>query len=203
MVDNSSSSIHQQLVQALAGNREALGAILTRHHSYLKMLASAQIHNRLRGKADPSDLVQETFLEAYKQIDTFRGRTDIEFTGWLRGILAHLLAKHLRHFLGTQQRDVRLEQSLASELDQASGYFERGVVKNLDSPSDHLMANETMLELANALEALPVDYRTVILLRNIQGMPFKDVAQIMERSVDSVEKLWVRGLARLKQNLDK
>jgi RNA polymerase sigma-70 factor, ECF subfamily len=65
-----------------------------------------------------------------------------------------------------------------------------------------MMANESMLALATALDALPVDYRTVIMLRNIQGMPFKEVAQVMDRSVDSVEKLWVRGLARLKQEMD-
>lgn len=203
MPDSSSSSIHQLLEQAIKGDRDALGAILTRHRSYLKMLASTQIHNRLRGKADPSDLVQETCLEAHRQIDTFRGASDAEFTGWLRGILANLLAKHFRRYIGTQQRDIRLEQSLAVELDQASGCFERGLVAKLDSPSQQLVENETMLQLATALEALPEDYRMVILLRNIQGLPFKEVADIMERTVDSVEKLWVRGLARLKQEMDR
>ena len=76
------------------------------------MLASAKIHQWLQGKADASDLVQETCLEAHRQIATFRGSTNAEFAGWLRGILANLLAKHIRRFLGTQQRDLKIEQSL-------------------------------------------------------------------------------------------
>ena len=203
MADSSSSTQHLQLAQAIAGDRDALGLILTRHRAYLKMLAATQIHQGLQGKADASDLVQETCLEAHKQIGTFRGATNAEFTGWLRGILAHLLAKHFRKYLGTKQRDVRLEQALTQELDQASGCFERGFAAKIDSPSEQLVENETMLELAGALEMLPEDYRMVILLRNIQGLPFKDVAQAMQRSVDSVEKLWVRGLAKLKQEMDR
>ena len=202
MADSSSFALHQLLTQAIAGNREALGEILIRHRSYLKMLASAQIHQRLQGKADPSDLVQETCLEAHKQIATFRGTSNAEFAGWLRGILANLLAKHFRRFLGTQQRDLNIERSLAESLDHASGCMQRGLVARVTSPSHALMENETMLELSAALERLPEDYRTAILLRNIQGLAFADVAKAMNRSVDSVEKLWVRGLAKLKQQMD-
>ena len=202
MSENSSIALQQQLAHAIAGNRDALGQVLVRHRSYLKMLASAQLHQRLQVKADPSDLVQETCLEAHKHIATFRGSTSAEFTGWLRGILANLLAKHFRRYLGTQQRDVRMEQSLAYELERASGSFERGFVAKVETPSQALMDTETMLELASALDRLPEDYRTVILLRNIQGLPFREVAQSMGRSTDSVEKLWVRGLGRLKQAME-
>ncbi len=202
MSDSSSFALHQLLSKALAGDRDALGEVLTRHRSYLKVLASAQIHQRLQGKADPSDLVQETCLEAHKQIATFRGATNAEFAGWLRGILAHLLAKHFRRFLGTQQRDIKMEQSLVESLDHASGCMQRDLVAKIDSPSQIVMENETMLELAAALEKLPEDYRMAILLRNIQGLSFSEVAAAMNRTVDSVEKLWVRGLAKLKQQLD-
>ena len=58
MADSSSNPIYQLLLQAIAGNGDALGEILSHHRSYLKMLASAQLHQRLQGKADPSDLVQ-------------------------------------------------------------------------------------------------------------------------------------------------
>lgn len=203
MIDSSSHALHLLLTQAINGNRDALGQVLIRHRSYLKMLATAQIHQRLQGKADPSDLVQETFLEAHKQIGTFRGTSNAEFAGWLRGILANLLAKHFRRFLGTQQRDLSLEQSLTESLDHASGCMHRGLIAKVESPSQVLMENETILELSAALENLPEDYRMAILLRNIQGLSFVEVASAMNRTVDSVEKLWVRGLAKLKQQMDK
>ncbi len=202
MTDSSSYALNQLLALALAGNRDALGEMLIRHRPYLKMLASAQIHQRLQGKADASDLVQETCLEAHKQIATFRGSSNAEFAGWLRGILANLLAKHFRRYLGTKQRDLQMEQSLVESLEHASGCLQRGLVAKVDSPSKVMMKNETMLELAAALEKLPEDYRMAILLRNIQGLPFAEVANAMGRTVDSVEKLWVRGLAKLKQQMD-
>ena len=202
MADRSSFALHQLLSKAISGDRDALGEILTRHRSYLKLLASAQIHQRLQGKADPSDLVQETCLQAHKQIATFRGSTNAEFAGWLRGILANLLAKHFRTFLGTQQRDLKLERSLAESLENASGCLQRGLVARVDSPSQALIESETMLELSAALEELPEDYRVAILLRNIQGLSFIEVAKVMGRTVDSVEKLWVRGLAKLKHQMD-
>ena len=55
--------------------------------------------------------------------------------------------------------------------------------------------------LADALARLPEDYREVIVLRHLQGLPFAEVAHRMERSVDSVEKLWIRALARLRHLL--
>lgn len=190
------------LSQALEGDRDALGRLLIRYRAYLRMLAQAQIHHKLQGKADASDLVQETCLEAHRSIQAFRGSTSDEFSAWLRGILANLLAKHVRHYLGTQQRNIRLEQSLTHELDQASGTLERGLAAGGDSPSQLVMDREAMHDLAEAIEALPEDYRMVILLRNIQSMSFREVAETMNRSVDSVEKLWIRGLRRLKQEMD-
>ena len=130
------------------------------------------------------------------------GTSNAEFAGWLRGILANLLAKHFRRFLGTQQRDLNMERSLAESLEHASGCMQRGLVAKVASPSQALMESEKMLELSAALEKLPEDYRMAILLRNIQGLAFADVAKAMNRSVDSVEKLWVRGLARLKHEMD-
>lgn len=191
-----------QLSLAINGDREALGRLLMAHRSYLTVLARSQIHRQLQGKADASDIVQETCLAAHNQLPNFRGSTPSEFAGWLRGILANQLAQHVRHYWGTQRRDVRLEKSLAIELDQASGCFERGLVVKGDSPSQEVVRREAMLELADALESLPDDYRTVILLRNVDNMPFRDIAQLMQRSIDSVEKLWVRGLGKLKTRMD-
>ncbi len=65
-------------------------------------------------------------------------------------------------------------------------------------PVNYSLATKRFLQLAGALEELPEDYRQVIVLRHVEGLPFAEVAKLMDRSVDSVEKLWVRGLAKLK-----
>src|SRR5436853_4394042 len=107
----------QLLGQACAGDADALGALTERYRGYLTILTRTQIGRRLQGKADAADLVQETFLEAHKHISQFRGQSEIELLGWLRTILAAVISNHIRRYLGTRQRDARLEQAVVVELD--------------------------------------------------------------------------------------
>jgi RNA polymerase sigma-70 factor (ECF subfamily) len=183
------------------GNGEALGALLAIYRQYLLLLARTQIGRRLQGKADASDLVQEACLEAHRHIGQFRGSTEAEFAAWLRSILAGLVANLVRRYLGTKQRDARLEQALAVELNNTSCMLDRGLAAAASSPSEQAVRHEASVRLAGALEQLPDDYRQVIILRHLESLPFAEVAQQMGRSVDSVEKLWVRALARLRRTL--
>ena len=70
------------------------------------------------------------------------------------------------------------------------------------SPSQHAASREQAVQLADALGALPADYREVIILRQLEDLPFPEVAERMGRSVDSVKNLWVRGLARLRRGME-
>src|SRR5207247_5197137 len=105
---------------ARGGDSPALGQLLDGCRAYLTLLARVQIGRRLRGKVDPADLVQETFLEAHRGFARFRGTTEAELTAWLRQILAGQLAQMVRRYVGTQARDVNLEQELGTQLDQSS-----------------------------------------------------------------------------------
>jgi RNA polymerase sigma-70 factor, ECF subfamily len=108
------------LNRARHGDDTALERLFQLYRAYLVTLARPQIRRRLQGKVDASDLAQETMLEAHRCFTQFRGASMLEFAGWLRGILAHRLAQHARHFLDAKARDANLEQSLALELDNAS-----------------------------------------------------------------------------------
>jgi RNA polymerase sigma-70 factor (ECF subfamily) len=164
----------------------------------LTVLAQTQISRRLQGKADAGDLVQETFLEAHRHFGVFRGQTDAELSAWLRGILAGVIANHVRRYIHTKSRDARLERDLVVELGDTSDVLERGIVANVSSPSQEVIRREDSLQLARALDLLPPHYREVVLRRHIEGLPFAQVAEQMGRTVESVEKLWVRALARLR-----
>src|SRR5947209_10676268 len=115
------------LRRACAGDDDARGRLLEAYRGYLTLLARVQLGQRLQGKADPSDLVQETFLEAHRDFAQFRGRTEAELAAWLRQILAHNLANLVRHYRGTQRRDVRLEQQLALEVEESSHALDLGL----------------------------------------------------------------------------
>jgi RNA polymerase sigma-70 factor, ECF subfamily len=187
------------LRQARAGDPGALGQLLEQYQRYLALLARVQIGQRLQGKVDAVDLVQETFLEAHRHFPAFRGTTEAELLAWLRQILAARLADLLRRYLGTQGRDVRLEREIEDAFCQSSVALDRGLVAPQSSPSQQASRREQAVILADALSQLPEDYREVLVLRHLEGLTFPEVAGRMGKSLDSVEKLWMRGLARLRQ----
>jgi RNA polymerase sigma-70 factor, ECF subfamily len=180
---------------------QALGQLLELYRGYLALLARLQVGRRLQGKVDASDLVQETFLEAYRHFPRFHGTSEGELVAWLRQILAARLAKLVRRYLGTRRRDVRMERELAAELDQSSRVLDRGLVNSLSSPSQQADRREQAVLLAEALRQLPEDYREVLILRHLEGLSFPNVARRMGRSLDSVKNLWTRALARLRDLL--
>jgi RNA polymerase sigma-70 factor (ECF subfamily) len=186
---------------AQAGDGAALGQMLESYRNYLTLLARNQIGRRLQGKVDPSDLVQQTFLEAHRDFGQFRGGTEAELIGWLRRILATNLANQVARYCGTRRRNVRLERELAHELDQSSRVLNRGLVAKQSSPSHQAVRRDQAVILGDALEQLPEDYRQVLVLRHLEEQSFPEVARHMGRSLDSVKNLWARALARLRQIL--
>jgi RNA polymerase sigma-70 factor, ECF subfamily len=189
----------QWLNEARAGDAATLGRLLELYRRYLALLARVQIGKRLQGKVDASDLVQETFLAAHRNFARFRGQSEAELVSWLRQILAANLADVFRRYLGTQGRDVRLEREIEADFDCSTMLLDRGLVAPDSSPSHRAVRREQAVLLADALAQLPGDYREVLVLRHLEGLTFPEVARRMNRSLDSVEKLWMRGLARLRQ----
>lgn len=193
------SDPEQMMQQVRAGSNAVLGPLLDRYRDYLRLLARVEIGRRLQGKLDASDLVQETFLEAHRHFARFQGVSEAQLLAWLRQIMAAKTANLLRHYLGTQGRDVRLERELADHFDNSSRALGEKLIAPVSSPSQQAVRREQAVLLANALERLPDDYRDVIVLRHLEGCTFPEVARRLGRSVDSVQKLWLRALARLRR----
>jgi RNA polymerase sigma-70 factor (ECF subfamily) len=200
--DNRVAVDPERLLQsARAGDGESLGRLLGLYERYLGLLAQVQIGKRLQGKVDAVDLVQETFLEAHKNFGKFRGENEAQLIGWLRQILAARLAVTFRHYLGTQGRDIRLEREIEAAFDHSSVLLDRGLVAPQSSPSQQACRREQAVLLADALAELPEAYRQVIVLRHLEGLTFPEVAARMQRTLDSVNKLWMRALIQLRELL--
>ena len=178
---------------------ETLGGLLEAYRHYLRLLARVQIGKRLRGKLDASDVVQEAFLDAHRHFPNFRGTAEGQFVAWLREILAGTLANQVRRYFGTQARDPRLEVNFAAEVDQSRDGLARLLVDPHSSPSAQVQRREQSLLVAEALARLPEDYQTVLVLRHLEGLTFPQIAARLGRTVDGVEKLWLRGLTQLKK----
>jgi RNA polymerase sigma-70 factor (ECF subfamily) len=194
-----SPSLQRLLDEARMGDHAQLGSLLDGYRPYLGLLARLEIGRRLQAKLDASDLVQDTLLEAHRHFVRFQGTNEAQLATWLRQIMAANLANLLRRYYGTQGRDVRLERELIVHLDQSSLLLDRGLVDPRSSPSHQAAHREQALRMAEALARLPDDYREVLLLRHFDGLSFPQISRHMGRSVDSVEKLWVRGLAQVRQ----
>ena len=80
------------LRDARDGRSQSLGKLLQLYANYLKILASTQLDQNLRGRVSPSDVVQETLFEAHRDFQQFRGKTSYEFVAWLRRIMVNNLA---------------------------------------------------------------------------------------------------------------
>jgi RNA polymerase sigma-70 factor (ECF subfamily) len=194
-----SASFSDLINAARQGDDESLGKILSRHRDLLRVLARVEIGRRLQVKVDASDIVQETCLEAHRGIARFEGTSEAQFVAWLKGILAHTLANTARKYFGTKARNALLEQQLAAGIDRSAMAIQGMLVDPGSSPSQQVMRGERGEAVLAALARLPEDYQSVLVMRHLEELTFPQIAQRMSRSLDSVEKLWLRGLARLKR----
>jgi RNA polymerase sigma-70 factor, ECF subfamily len=190
------------LVMAKGGDGAALGQLLERYRNYMGLLVRLQVGRRLRSKVDVDDLLQEIWLEIHRKIALFRGCSEREFLTWVRRVIGSILANQIRHYIGTKGRDLRLERGLTDELDQSSRAMNGSLVAPESSPSQQAVRREQAVLLADALQDLPEDYREVIILRQLEGLSFPDVARRVGRTEDSVKNVWLRALARLRRALE-
>jgi RNA polymerase sigma-70 factor (ECF subfamily) len=189
------------LTKARAGDREAFGELLAHYHHYIRLLAQTLIGTTLKLRMDPSDLVQEAFLEAHRDFPQFTGSTERELRAWLRRILARNLVDSARH-QNALVRSQRRQVSLESLLEQSNIRMENALAATATSPSAAAARGERAVLLAEALAGLPDDYRAVLVLRNLEGLRFNEVATRMGRSPGAVRMLWARALERLSEAVE-
>ncbi|QDT97893.1 sigma-70 family RNA polymerase sigma factor [Gimesia aquarii] len=198
------SQIEDLIQRARSGDCSAENELLQKCRAYVSLIARAQIEGWMRTKFDASDLVQQTLLEAHQGLARFKGQTEAEWLGWLRGILNHNTLDFARKYQGAAKRNVSREVS----IDQAGGNSDDSgqhgweLKDETETPSRILLNREQELLMADAVSQLPTDYQEVIMLRNLQRLSFKQVAERMNRSPGAVQMLWLRALNRLQEHLE-
>ena len=198
------SSFHPiQMISELrsTNNENAIGKLLDRYRNYLKLMARSQINPQLNARFDPSDVVQETYLEAHQGFGNFRGRTEKELMAWLRKILARNICDHARKHCA-QQRDVNRERSLETDLDRSSMQLGNALGAEITSPSHRAVQREQAVVVADAIANLSDEQREVILLRQMHRIPFEEIGKKLGKSSGAVRMIWLRSLERLKKSID-
>lgn len=174
---------------------------LESYRAYLGLLARVGLDLRLRSRLDPSDVVQQTMLQAVQAQDQYIGRSEAERAAWLRQILARNLAMAVRyHHRG--KRDVGREQSFQIALDRSSARLEAWLAADQSSPSERAERNERVLGLARALDELPGPQRDALTLHFLQELPLAEVGRQLGRSQAAAVGLIQRGLKRMRVLLE-
>jgi len=201
MSDPHQPNVTELIRQARQGDAQSRERLFELCRRYLGFVARAQVESWLRVKVDASDVVQQTMLEAHRDFDRFVGSSEKEWLGWLRKILSHNVADFARHYQGTAKRQARREVPLRGPADTG---FTGGAPEPADpgaTPSQQLAQLDNQLRLAAALAELPPDYQEVVMLRNLQYLPFGDIALQMGRSRPAVQMLWMRAIKKLQTTI--
>jgi RNA polymerase sigma-70 factor (ECF subfamily) len=172
------------LGEARAGDRKALGRLTQCYRPYLLRVAAALLDARLPGVG--SSVVQDALLAAVEHFSQFRGQTGAEFLAWLMTIVRRTALDRL-----ARAGRVRPLPAGPDRWDQLAA--------DDSSPSERASRRERAARLLEALGRLPPDYAEVVTLRNLEDLPFEEVARRVGRSCAAVRQLWVRAVKRLRQ----
>jgi RNA polymerase sigma-70 factor (ECF subfamily) len=194
------SPLNELLEQALRGDQEALGRLLEAQRAALHRRAELQLHGKIVGRVDASDVIQQAFLEAHRSFRQFAGRDARELAAWLRGILEHKVAGAIRDHALLQKRTVRRERSLDDSRGGGTP-LKQELDAGFSSPSQKAMRGEEAERLARALTALPDDQREAVRLRHLEGWALADIARRLDRSAAATAGLIKRGMQALRRRL--
>lgn len=193
----------QWVAAARTGDRLALAKLLALHHPALAARVAARLDASLRARASPEDILQEAYLQVFRQIGRFEPRGPGSFFGWVATIVDHKVidAQRAAHRV---QRDVAREQpppgpgrteSYWNLLDQ--------VYEDSVTPSRIVRRDEAIGALLACVSDLDEPHRQVIELRFLAGLPLAEVAQRLGRTEGAVVALTQRALKALRESMDR
>jgi RNA polymerase sigma-70 factor (ECF subfamily) len=161
------------------------------------ILASAELDRRERALIDPSDIVQQTLIDAREKWPEI-SVDEAQVSGWLRNVLNNNLVDAFRH-LRRGKRDVGREISLEAGLEASSQRLADCLAEDQSSPSQRAVRNEDLIRLSDALTALPGRQRDAVVMHHLRGMSLRDTAQALASTDTATAGLIHRGLKTLRE----
>jgi RNA polymerase sigma-70 factor (ECF subfamily) len=182
------------------GDAQARGRLLERHRERLRRMVAVRLDRRLVTRVDPSDVVQETLLEAAARLDEYLRERRVPFYPWLRRLAWDRLADAYRRHLHAGRRSVGREEPPAvpgrSVLELAERLLAPG-----SGPSASLRRRERRDRVRAALEALPGRDREVLVLRYLEDLTTAEAAAVLGVGEGAVKMRLLRALQRLRDVL--
>jgi RNA polymerase sigma-70 factor (ECF subfamily) len=206
MTDASSdnpSEVGRLLFRAAAGDPGAWRALFDRDRERLRRMVALRMDRRLQGRVDPSDVIQESHIEAMTRLPEYLRESNLPFFLWLRLIVGQRLTLLHRRHLGAQARDVGREIGLyhGALPEATSAALAARLLGHLTQPSEAAVRAERKIRIQTALNAMdPLD-REILALRQFEQLSNGEAAQALGLSKSTASKRYVRALQRLKDIL--
>jgi RNA polymerase sigma-70 factor (ECF subfamily) len=182
--------IDQELVErAQRGDKQAFGMLVDKYQRKLGRLLSRLI----RDQAEIEDVVQESFIKAYRALPNFRG--DSAFYTWLYRIGINTA----KNYLVSMGRRPQVSNDI--EIEDAENFEDAGELRTLDTPETELMTKEIAQTVNDTVESLPEELRTAITLREIEGLSYEEIAQLMDCPIGTVRSRIFRARETIAQKL--
>lgn len=187
------------------GGEEVLARLFSDYEDRLCRMVQFRLDRRLWGRIDPSDVLQESYLELSRRLAEYLRDPAVPVVVWFRNMTQQVLVNVHRRHLGTKMRDASLEVSLhrgRSALATSVSLAAR-LVADLTSPSQAAMREEMQRELHEAFESMDAIDREVLALRHFEDLSNNEVAEILGLQKSAASNRYVKALKRLKQILSK
>jgi RNA polymerase sigma-70 factor (ECF subfamily) len=193
------------LRRATAGDEAALGELFGCYRDRLRKMVRLRLDRRMHGRLDPSDVLQETFLDVARRFPEYAAAPAVSFYLWLRTLTGQRMIDLHRQHLGALMRDAGREVTLYhGALPQASSAsLAEHLLAGLTSPTQAAVRAEMQLQLQEALNGMdPID-REVVVLRHFEELSNVEAAQVLGIDASAASKRYMRAIRRLKSILER
>jgi RNA polymerase sigma-70 factor (ECF subfamily) len=179
-----------------AGSEEAFGILIAQYHQPLYSL----IARSLNDPADAADITQEVFIKVFRSIRGFHGEASLRT--WLYRIALHEASNQRRWWSRHKKQEITIDSPAESDDDESAGLcLSATLADHADSPFDHASQTETRERVEAALRQLPEAFRTVVILREIEGFAYEEIAEILNVNLGTIKSRLTRGRSALRARL--
>jgi RNA polymerase sigma-70 factor (ECF subfamily) len=196
--------IDDLLKRAAEGDTQAATELFDRYRKRLRQMIRLRLDRRLQGRVDPSDVIQDAYIDVIEQLPAFLARPEMPFFLWLRLVAGQRLMRVHRQHLGAAMRDVGREVSLyKGALPQASSLsLAAHLLGRFTSASQAAVRAERQLQLQAALNGMDPMDREIIALRHFEELSNGEAAQVLGLSKTAASNRYVRAMMRLQAVLE-
>ncbi len=182
------------LAQAQGGDRQAFERLFARHRPYLQQIVEIRLDARIRARVDPSDVVQETQLEAYRRLPDYLARRPMPFRLWLRKTAQDRLGVVRRQHVEAGRRAVGREVPLP---EQSSLLLARPFMGDASTPSQRADRHDLARRVRRALAQLAEGDQEILLMRTYEGLSNQEIGYILGIEPGTASKRYGRAVLRL------